>query len=405
MADDVATINAPRPAAPAAGSVPAFSRTRIASIDVLRGAIMVLMALDHVRDYVSRLHFPPEDLSRATAGLFATRWVTHFCAPGFSLLAGVGIGLAMQRGKPAGAMSRYLLTRGLWLLVLDLVITPIGWRLGFDLLPAFALVLWALGLSMIVMAALVHLPRAVVAAGALATIALHNLLDGISPAALGSWAPLWHVLHVPGFVVPGKLFVGYPLVPWVAVMALGWALAGVYDWEPARRRRFLIVAGLAATAAFVVVRALNGYGDPLPWQSQRTSGLTVASFLNARKYPPSLDFLLMTLGPLLVAWGLLERVRGRVAAWLATYGAVPLFFYVIHIFVAHLLAILLAWVQGGAPRRILAASAPETIPDWYGLSLPGVYVAWIVVVLAMYPLCRWFARMKRERDDWWLSYL
>ena len=193
MADDVATTNAPRSASPAPGSAPVFSRTRIASIDVLRGAIMVLMALDHVRDYVSRLHFPPEDLSRATVGLFATRWVTHFCAPGFSLLAGVGIGLAMQRGKSAGAMSRYLLTRGLWLLVLDLVITPIGWRLGFDLLPAFALVLWALGLSMIVMAALVHLPRAVVATGALATIALHNLLGGISPAALGTWAPGRHV--------------------------------------------------------------------------------------------------------------------------------------------------------------------------------------------------------------------
>jgi len=380
-------------------------RARIASIDVLRGAIMVLMALDHVRDYVSKLHFPPEDLSRAAVGLFATRWVTHFCAPGFSLLAGVGIGLAMQRGKPAGAMSRYLLVRGLWLIVLDLVVTPIGWRLGFELMPAFALVLWALGLSMIVMAALVHLPRGVVAVGAVATIALHNLLDGIRPADLGAWAPLWHVLHVPGFVVPGKLFVGYPLVPWVAVMALGWALAGVYAWDEARRRRFLVVTGLVVTALFVVVRAWNGYGDPLPWTPQRSTGLTVASFLNVRKYPPSLDFLLMTLGPLLVALGLLDRVRGRATEWLANIGAVPLFFYVIHIFLAHLLAIAIAWVQGGAPQRILAASAPETIPDWYGLSLPGVYAAWAVVVLAMYPLCRWFARMKRERDDWWLSYL
>ncbi|HEV8238838.1 MAG TPA: heparan-alpha-glucosaminide N-acetyltransferase domain-containing protein [Thermoanaerobaculia bacterium] len=380
-------------------------RKRIASVDVLRGAIMVLMALDHVRDYTSRLHFPPEDLSRATVGLFATRWVTHFCAPGFSLLAGMGIGLAMQRGNSAGAMSRFLLVRGVWLVVLDLVVTPIGWRLGFDLIPAFALVLWALGLSMIVMAALVHLPRAVVAAGALLMIALHNLLDGIQPADLGAWAPLWNVLHVPGFVIPGKLFVGYPLVPWVAVMALGWALAAVYEWEEPRRRRFLVVAGVAATALFVVVRAWNGYGDPLPWSPQRTTGLTVASFLDARKYPPSLDFLLMTLGPLLVALALLERARGRVADRLAVYGAVPLFFYVIHIFLAHLVAIGIAWVQGGAPRRILAASAPETIPDWYGLPLPGVYVAWAVVVLAMYPLCRWFARLKRERDDWWLSYL
>jgi uncharacterized membrane protein len=366
---------------------------------------MVVMALDHVRDYVSKLHFPPEDLSRATVGLFATRWVTHFCAPGFSLLAGVGIGLAMQRGKTAAAMSRYLLVRGVWLIVLDLVITPIGWDLAFELVPAFALVLWALGLSMIVMAALVHLPRAVVAAGAVAMIALHNLLDGIKPADLGAWAPLWNVLHVPGVVIPGKLFILYPLVPWVAVMALGWALAGVYGWEEARRRRFLVVAGLAATALFVVVRAWNGYGDPSPWSPQREAGLTVASFLNARKYPPSLDFLLMTLGPLLVALGLLERARGRVASWLATIGAVPLFFFVVHIFLAHLSGVAIAWVQGGAPQRILAASAPEKIPEWYGLSLPGVYAAWAVVVLLMYPLCRWFARLKRERDEWWLSYL
>jgi uncharacterized membrane protein len=385
--------------------VPSPTRSRLASVDVLRGAIMVLMALDHVRDYVSRLHFPPEDLSRATVGLVATRWVTHFCAPGFSLLAGVGIGLAMQRGKPAGAMSRYLLVRGAWLIVLDLVVTPIAWRLGFDLVPAFALVLWALGLSMIVMAALVHLPRPVVAAGALLLIATHNLLDGIQPASLGAWAPLWHVLHVPGFVVPGKLFVGYPLVPWVAVMALGWVLAAVYQWDEARRRRVLITAGLAATALFVVVRALNGYGDPQPWTAQRSPALTVASFLNVRKYPPSLDFLLMTLGPLLVALALLERARGRVAGWLATIGAVPLFFYVVHIFVAHLLAVLISWVQGGVPQRILAASAPETIPAWYGLALPGVYAAWVVVVLVMYALCRWYARLKRERDDWWLAYL
>jgi len=381
------------------------TRTRIVSVDVLRGAIMVLMALDHVRDYVSRLHFPPEDLSRASVALFATRWVTHFCAPTFSLLAGVGIGLAMQRGKSARDMSRFLLVRGSWLIVLDLVVTPVGWNLGFDLFPAFALVLWALGLSMIVMAALVHLPRIAVAAGSLAMIATHNLLDGIRPGDLGALAPLWHVLHVPGFVIPGKLFVGYPLVPWVAVMALGWVLADVYGWEESRRRAFLVRVGLAATALFVVVRALNGYGDSLPWSPQRSPGLTVAAFLNVRKYPPSLDFLLMTLGPVLVALGLLERARGRVAGWLATYGAVPLFFYVVHIVLAHVTGVLLAWVQGGAPRRILVASAPETIPEWYGLSLPGVYAAWALVVLAMYPLCRWFARLKRERDDWWLSYL
>lgn len=390
----------PREAVSASGA-----RSRLASVDVLRGAIMVLMALDHVRDYVSRLHFPPEDLSRASAALFATRWVTHFCAPAFSLLAGLGIGLAMQRGKPAGAMSRHLVVRGLWLIFLDLVVTTVGWRFGFDLLPAFALVLWALGLSMIVMAALIHLPRLAVALGALAMIALHNLLDGIRPSDLGALAPLWHVLHVPGFAIPGKLLIGYPLIPWAAVMALGWALADVYRWDAARRRTFLVGIGVAATVLFVAVRAINGYGDPSPWSAQRSPALTVASFLNARKYPPSLDFLLMTLGPALVALALLERARGRVARWLSTFGAVPLFYYVVHIYLAHGIAVLLAFVQSGAPRRILAVSAPETIPAWYGLSLPGVYAAWTIVVLAMYPLCRWFARLKRERDDWWLTYL
>jgi uncharacterized membrane protein len=392
----------PAPVTPAPAPV---SPARVASVDVVRGAVMVLMALDHVRDYVTRLRIQPEDLARSSAALFATRWVTHFCAPTFALLAGVGIGLAMRR-RSAAETSRFLLTRGLWLIVLDLVITPIGWNLGFDLVPAFALVLWALGLSMLVMAALVHLPKPVVAAGALVLIAGHNLLDGVRPQALGALAPLWHVLHVPGFAIPGVLFVGYPLVPWVAVMALGWVLADVWQWDAARRRTFLLRAGLAATVAFVVLRMLIGYGDPAPWTAQRTPALTVASFLNLRKYPPSLGFLLMTLGPALVALALLERARGPVARWLAVYGRVPLFYYVAHILVAHLVAIGLALAQGGTLRRISIIAHPETIPSWYGVGLPGVYAAWLLVVLAMYPLCRWYGALKARRADWWwLGYL
>jgi len=378
---------------------------RLASVDILRGAIMVVMALDHVRDFVTNHRAPPENLAEGSAALFATRWVTHFCAPTFALLAGLGIGLAMQRGKRARAMSRFLVTRGLWLIVLDVVVTPIGWQLGFHLLPAFTLVLWSLGVSMIVMAALVHVPRRVVAIGALAMIAGHNLLDGITPQMLGPLAPLWHILHVPGFAVPDVVFVAYPLVPWVAVVALGWSLAALYAWDAARRRTFLLRAGIAATLLFVLLRALNGYGNPAPWTSQRSPALTVAAFLNVLKYPPSLDFLLMTLGPALVALALLERARGRVAGWLAVYGRVPLFYYVIHIYLAALLAVALAWVQGGEPRRILAVTDPGSIPPWYGVSLAGVYIAWALVVVAMYPLCRWFARLKARRTDWWLAYL
>jgi uncharacterized membrane protein len=367
---------------------------------------MVLMALDHVRDYVTDTRVQPEQLAQhGSVALFATRWVTHFCAPTFALLAGLGIGLAMTRGKSPAQMSRFLLTRGVWLIVLDLVITPIGWRFGLNLLPAFALVLWALGLSMLVMAALIHLPRAVVAVGALVMIATHNLLDGVRPEAWGALAPLWHVLHVPGFAIPGVLLIAYPLIPWIAVMALGWTLAAPYTWDGARRRTFFIRVGLGATIVFVAVRAMNGYGDPRPWTDQQTAALTVASFLNAAKYPPSLDFLLMTLGPALVALALLERARGRVAGWVSVYGSVPLFYYVVHIFLAHAIGVALAFAQSGKAQRIPAVTDPSAMPEWYGVGLAGVYVAWAVVVIAMYPLCRWFARLKRERADWWLGYL
>src|SRR5688500_2841033 len=304
---------------------------RVTSIDVVRGGVMVLMALDHVRDFVTNVRVQPENLARGSAALFATRWVTHFCAPAFALLAGIGIGLAMNRGKTAGQMSRFLITRGLWLIVLDFIVTAAGWQFGFDFIPIFALVLWALGLSMIVMAALVHLPRPIVIAGAVLMIATHNLFDGIRPADWGALAWLWHVLHVPGFAVPGTLFIAYPLIPWVAVMALGWGLADLYRWEAPRRRRVLIAAGLCATVVFLLLRAFNTYGNPFPWMTQRTPALTVASFFNVLKYPPSLHFLLMTLGPTLIVLALVDGARGRVANGFAVYGRVPLFFYVVHI--------------------------------------------------------------------------
>jgi uncharacterized membrane protein len=385
--------------------IPSDRASRLPSVDIVRGGVMVIMALDHVRDYVTELRFAPENLSRSSAALFATRWVTHFCAPTFFLLAGLGLGIAMSRGRRAADMSRYLVTRGLWLLVLELIITPIGWRFDVSFMPAYAIVLWALGLSMIVMAGVVHLPRKAVLVVALIMIAGHNALDGIQPQAFGAFAPLWHVLHVPGFAVPGKFIVAYPLVPWVAVMALGWVLADIYRWDAERRRRLLIWSGVGAVAAFVVLRALNGYGDPGAWTQQRSSALTVASFLNVRKYPPSLMFLLMTLGPALVALALTERARGAVASWLAVYGRVPLFFYVVHIFVAHAVGVVLALVQGGELRRIPIFTDPGSLPAWYGVSLPGVYVAWALVVALMYFPCRWYGELKQGSDSRWFSYL
>lgn len=379
------------PAAPA-------RRQRITAVDIVRGAIMVLMALDHVRDYVTNQRFRPEDLSRSTVGLFATRWITHFCAPGFSLLAGVGIGLYLQRRRSAAEASRFLWTRGLWLILLDLTVSAIGFQFGFHLVPAFALVLWALGWSMIVMAAAIHLPKRVLVIAALVLVAGHNLFDGVRDG------PLWTFLHVPGFAIPNVLFIAYPLVPWVAVMALGYALADVYRWDAGRRQRFLLRAGIAATVLFVVIRFANAYGDPSPWSTQRSGGLTVASFLNVTKYPPSLDFLLMTLGPILVALAFAERMRGWLADWLTVYGRVPLFYYMGHIYVGHIVAICLGLIQGGRLLQIDVVTGTAAIPPWYGVALPGVYVAWAIVVIVMYFPCRWYAGLKARRDDWWLRY-
>jgi uncharacterized membrane protein len=277
-------------------------------------------------------------------------------------------------------------------------VSAFGFQSGFRLIPAYALVLWALGWSMVVMAVVVHLPRAAIAIGAIVTIARHNLLDGVAPS------PLWQLLHVPGFAIPGKLFIAYPLIPWVAVMALGFVLADVYRWDASRRQRFLLRSGFLTTIAFVVIRYANGYGNPLPWSVQRSAALTVASFLNVLKYPPSLDFLLMTLGPILVALALVEGRRGRIVRWLSVYGRVPLFYYMGHIYLGHALAMLLALMQGGELRRIPVVADPGSIPSWYGVSLPGVYLAWAIVVVAMYFPCRWYAGLKARRSDWWLRY-
>ncbi len=362
---------------------------------------MVFMALDHVRDFVTNQRVQPERLAQhGSAALFFTRWVTHFCAPAFALLAGVGIGLMMERGSSRAETSRFLLIRGLWLVVLDLIITPVGWRFSFDSLPAFALVLWSLGLSMIVMAGLIYLPRVLVAVLSVVMIAGHNLFDGVSPDAWGSFAWLWHVLHVPGFAIPNVLLIAYPLIPWVAVMAVGWTLTPMI-----RNSRFLIATGAATTALFLIVRSVNHYGNPFPWTHMPTAGLTVASFLNVMKYPPSLDFLLMTLGPVLTALALLDRARGPVAEFFSVYGRVPMFYYVVHIAVVHAVGVAIAFAQSGTIMRIPAVVNPDAIPAWYGVGLPGVYASWILVVVLMYPLCRWYMRLKATGDYPWMRYL
>ena len=382
-------------------------RARVESVDLVRGVIMILMALDHTRDFFGIPGQNPTNLATTTPGLFLTRWVTHFCAPVFFLLAGTGAYLSLRR-KSKAELSRFLLTRGLWLVFLEVVVMRcLGYQFNFDYRVTLLLVLWALGWSMVFLALLLHLPtRAVVLLGVV-MIAGHNLLDGI-PATNAFLA----ILHGPGFVLntPGHVvFAIYPLVPWVGVMAAGYGLGVVYDWDAARRRRFLGRLGLALVAAFFLVRGLNVYGDPAPWSRQPSALFTAISFLNTTKYPPSLSFLLMTLGPALLFLRAMDAGIPPLLRPALVYGKVPLFYYALHFPLIHLLAVITCLVRYGSARWMTESpdlgNYPFTPPPGWGYTLPVVYLVWGVVVLLMYPLCRWFAALKQRRTDTWLSYL
>jgi uncharacterized membrane protein len=377
---------------------------------------MILMALDHVRDFISSaaMSFSPTDLTRTTTSLFLTRWITHFCAPVFAFTAGIGSFLWLRRDRTTGQLSRFLLTRGLWLMLLEL--TALRWILflqtGINNQLIILSVIWMLGLAMVVLAAVVHLPARWLAALSIAVIAGHNLFDSVQPSRFGRAAWVWDILHQQAvFRFHGANFlVAYPLVPWIAVMAAGYCFGPVLRWEPARRQRFLVRLGIALSIAFVVIRALNRYGEPVPWAAQHSALFTVLSFLNCTKYPPSLDFLLMTLGPALVAMAWLERVRFSDANPLIVFGRVPLFYFVVHLAVIHVLAILVGFFRYGW-HGFLLLPAPsmggpaQAFPADYGISLLAVYGMWIAVVVMLYPVCRWYAQLKQRRHDWWLSYL
>lgn len=390
-------------------AVPA-GRLRLESIDLLRGIIIVIMALDHVHDFFGVPGANPVNLATTTVPLFFTRWVTHFCAPVFFLLTGTGAFLTLRRMSKR-ELSGFLLTRGLWLIVLEAVVMRFALQFNVDYQVTLLIVLWALGWAMIVLAGLIYLPTWALVAVGVAMVAGHNLLDGISATAFGALAPLWTVLHVPGFLITGPhtVFVTYPLVPWMGVTALGYALGQVYAWDAGRRQAWLLRLGLALTVGFVVLRWLNVYGDPFPWSAQRSPLWTLVSFLNTQKYPPSLLFLLMTLGPALLLLRVFDVGTPRLLRPVLAFGKVPLFFYVLHFYLIHLLAVAVCYVGygdvGGMFRSPDLGHFPFTAPTGWGLGLPWIYAIWIGVALALYPLCRWYAGLKRRRRDRWLSYL
>jgi uncharacterized membrane protein len=388
---------------------------RIQSVDVLRGIVMVIMALDHIRDffhYGSQL-FSPEDLTKTNALLFFTRWVTHFCAPVFVFLAGTGAYLATRRGMSRASVSRFVLVRGLWLVLVEMTLVLFGGTFNLSYRFVIWQVIWAIGWSMVALSVLVYLPWRALLVFSVALIAAHNAFDGLSSSQLGSFGWIWKILHE-GFApvhLPGGVtaLVIYPLIPWIGVMSAGYCFGRIFDLDPRKRRTLMLRIGLVLTVAFITLRWLNTYGDASRWSAQQTPLMTVLSFLRTSKYPPSLLYLLMTLGPSLMALSALDRIRVNDRNPLLVFGRVPLFYYIVHWYVLHLVAIGFAWMRYGRVDFMFElppalSPAPPGYPPGYGYDLWVVYLVWAAIVAALYPVCRWFADVKARKRSPLLSY-
>lgn len=381
---------------------------RLDMVDALRGLVIALMVLDHVRDYFhwQAFVFSPTDLARTTPLLFATRWVTHLCAPSFVLLAGVSIFLQRAGGAyPRSSQSRLLLGRGLWLIVLELSVVVFGFNFVWPFL--FLQVIWAIGVGMVAMAALIWLPRQAVLVLGIVIIAGHGLLAGFDPSRWGALAPLWTLAMRPGGVPGIEGFVAYPALPWLGILCLGYGIGPLFLLEAQRRRRVIAALALAMLAIFAILRAGTGFGDPSPWQRQAGPVFDAMAFVNVSKYPPSLLYALVTLGVSLLLMLALEHATGRLRRVLLAFGRTPLFTYLLHIYLVHGLALLIG-VASGVPATVfvgILGNAGRIAESGWGVSLPAVFGLWLGVLAALYPLAHWFAGVKARRRDRWLSYL
>jgi uncharacterized membrane protein len=381
---------------------------RIDSIDLLRGLAMVVMALDHVRDFFTDVRFDPLDVSQTTPYLFLTRWITHHCAPAFVFLAGTGAFLYMSRGRTKGDLAKFLLSRGLWLVLLEITVVRFAWLFNLDYSFVFVQVIWAIGWSMVALSGLIFLPRGWLALVSLGMIALHNMMDPLKPAAFGSFGWLWQILHVQGPIMLGHgnvLMVIYPLIPWIGVMGAGYLFGTIVLEEEGVRRRKMYAIGFTLIAGFIFLRALNVYGDPHPWSVQDSLLKTFMSFLDAQKYPPSLLYVMMTLGPAIAILPWLERWEGKAARFIIVFGRVPLFYYVIHLYLIHLLALVAARHTLGYFDFLLSNAPFESYPPQYGFPLTVVYAIWIGVILMLYIPCKWYAEVKKKSKNRLFSYL
>ena len=412
----------PRSTSAPVSTIPSHSRTvprasipvapvrpgRLDSIDLLRGLAMVVMALDHVRDFFTNVRFDPLDLSQTTPYLFLTRWITHQSAPAFVFLAGTGAFLYLMRGRTRSDLAKFLLSRGLWLVFLELTVVRFAWLFNLDYSFAFVQVIWVIGWSMVALSGLIFLPRRGLAIVSIGMIALHNLTDAVEAGSFGSFAWIWQFLHVQGHIIwsPGHvLFVIYPLIPWIGVMGAGYLFGSIVLQEEGVRRRKMHTIGFILIAGFIFLRAVNVYGDPHPWTAQDSLLKTLLSYLDTQKYPPSLLYLMMTLGPAITILPYLERREGRVADFITVFGRVPLFYYVLHLFLIHVLALIAARHTVGTFHFLLSNVPPESFPPNYGFSLGIVYLVWVAVILLLYFPCRWYADVKRKSTNPLLSYL
>lgn len=386
---------------------------RLESIDLMRGLVIILMALDHTRDFLSNALIDPTDLNKTSTGLFLTRWITHLCAPTFVFLTGAGAYLSMRRRHLSKhQLAIYLLTRGLWLIVLEFTLVRFGWTFNWNYHAVLAQVIWVLGCSMIILAGLIYWPRWAIALFAVITIAGHNLLDGIQPKDMTSLGWLWHILHVKGRIeyLPGFIFyVSYPLIPWLGVMAGGYCLGALFPQTPAVRQRLMLYFGVSFILLFMVLRLTNVYGDPDPWLMQKNPLFTFFAILNCEKYPPSLLYLLITLGLMWLCLALFECQRwSRYYRVLLVFGKVPLLFYLLHLPVIHSVAMVLTYLRG-LPIDWLAGSTrpfPRMPSADYGYDLVTVYGIWLFILILLYPICLAYADFKRQHPNLvWLSYL
>ncbi len=392
------------------------STSRIHSIDLIRGAVMILMAIDHVRVFAGIPAGGP------SLGIFFTRWITHFCAPAFLFLAGTS---AFFYGRRHDDLPRFLLLRGAWLVFLELTFLRVAWTFNFDFLHyEMAGVIWAIGWCMILMAGLVKLPLRAVAAIGLVIIAGHNVLDSsfwtVIPT-LGNdvGSALWKIMYIGFFAGPvslgqdgPNLVVLYSIVPWIGVMAVGYAFGKILTLEPADRNRQCLQIGLGSIALFLLLRGFNLYGDPNPWTSPSggsNGGMpALLSFLNTTKYPASFSFLLMTLGPAIALVPFLERARGMVTEWISLFGRVPFFFYMLHIPLIHAIALVVSLITLGEISPWLFTNHPmgnPPPPDGYRWGLGTLYLVWALAIVILFFACRWFAELKAKRTEWWLRYL